>query len=279
MNNQYFTLLEKNLNSVDSFILDYDERENIAYESLFKSIDTYANEKELINTAIALRILRGACVCGNEKINLFKSNYSNRLSQYWHAMEVTHMLIDLHLKLNNEDEDILLAVCLLHVLDKLDIRTELREKIQNNCFLNPRVFYTLNLCNHHKYQTTIERINYYNAIQEDYIALLFKLADRGCFISRLYELPAGRAKEYVAETKNYFLPMCIYGKENYDQLSGVIAILMEKIRCLVDVADIITTKYEKVHQELNDEILHYLEENSRLRMEIKRLKHLKKEGQ
>ena len=264
--------LKSKLDFIDLEYRGYSEIENIPYENLYNSIELYAINKELMSTSISLVLLRGLLATSNKKAYLFKEGYKNRLSQYWHAMEVAHMLMDLRLSLNQNDEDVLLSVCLLHVLEKLDIKQDAMDYIRNKCYLDPKIFYILNLCKHGRYQTEMERKIYYANIQRDYLALLFKLADRGCFITRLYELPASKARDYVSDTKNYFLPMCVYGKEHYEEFSGTISILMEKNRNLVDIVDIISRNYERIHQNLNDEILRYLEENSRIRMEIKKLK-------
>lgn len=272
MTNEFLNKLHLTLDKVEPELLRYSEIENIAYEKSYKTVDDYAKEKGMINTCISIQLLRGLLASNNEKANLFKGSYVNRLNQYWHALDVAIMLMALHLPLDKEDEDIILSVALLHVLDKLDIKTELKLIVEEKCFLDPKIFYILNLCKHNRYQSTKEREIYYANIQSEYLALLFKLADRGCYISRLYELPAGRAREYINDTKTYFLPLAVIGKEKYPNLLGPISVLLEKLRCLCDVADLITKKYENIHSELNREILEYMEENYRLRSKINSLK-------
>lgn len=272
MTNEFLNKLHSTLEQVDPELLRYSEIENIAYERSYKTIDDYAKENNLINTCISVELLRGLLASNNEKSHFFKGSYVNRLNQYWHALDVAIMLMALKLPISKEDEDVLLSVALLHVLEKLDIRSELKLIVEEKCFLDPKIFYILNICKHNKYQSTKERIAYYANIQNDPLALLFKLADRGCYISRLYELPAGKASEYVSDTKIYFLPLAIHGKEKYPELLGPISIMLEKLRCLSDVADLITKKYELIHEELNREILEYLEDNYRLRNRIKHIK-------
>lgn len=272
MNKEFLDKLHLTLEKVEPELLRYSEIENIAYEKSYKTIEDYATEKGLINTCISIQLLRGLLASNNEKANLFKGSYVNRLSQYWHGLDVAIMLMALHLPLEKDEEDIILSVALLHVLDKLDIKSELKNIVENRCFLDPKIFHILNICKHNRYQSSKERVIYYATIQSDYLALLFKLADRGCYISRLYELPAGKASEYINDTITYFLPLAVMGKEKYPELIGPISILLEKLRCLSDVADLITKKYESIHSELNREILEYLEENYRLKMRIKNLK-------
>lgn len=272
MNKEFENKLQSKIDLIDPELLKYSDIEMIAYTRSYTVISEYAKEHELINTCISMQLLRGLLASNNEKANYFKGSYVNRLNQYWHALEVAFMLMALNLPVSKEDEDIVLSASLLHVLEKLDMRSELKTIVEEKCFLDPKIFYILNICKHNKYQTTSERVAYYGNIQNDCLALLFKLADRGCFLSRLYELPAGRAQEYVNDTKTYFLPMAIYGKENFPELLGPISILLEKLRCLSDVADLITKKYELIHEDLNREILEYLEDNYRLRNQIKILK-------
>lgn len=272
MSKEFDNKLQYLLGTIDQNLLKYSEVEMIAYERSYKVISEYARKKELLNTCISMELLRGLLASNNEKAEYFKGSYVNRLNQYWHALEVAFMLMALHTPLNQEDEDVVMSVALLHVLEKLDIKSELNTIVQNKCHLNPKVFYILNLCKHNKYQSESERIGYYATIQSDYLALLFKLADRGCFISRIYELPAGKAREYVGETKRYFLPMAVHGKERFPQLLGPISVLLEKLRCESDVADLITKKYEVIHEDLNNEILKYLEDNYRLRNKINTIK-------
>ena len=59
--------------------------------------------------------------------------------------------------------------------------------------------------------------------------------------------------------------MCIYGKEHYHELLAPVSVLMEKIRTLIEVAEVLLRKYEVREAELNRDILSLQEENATLR--------------
>ena len=66
--------------------------------------------------------------------------------------------------------------------------------------------------------------------------------------------------------------MCIYAKEHYIELLSPIGILLEKLRNLTDVAEMLFAKFESMEIELTREILQLKEENATIKGIIQKLK-------
>ena len=253
------------INQYDPAILSYDKEKAEKCRDLYEFIREYAYEKQLYNTALSLPIMRGLLDGLYRSRSGFDKNDKIRFTFYEHALAVCKILIDLHVPLNTEEEDILLAGALCHdLMENIDFPDEGRELL-DVYHLDRRIYEIVGLITRAPSMSESEMKAFCQRIQENKLAVLVSLADRGNVVELLYGLTIWDAREYVYETKAYFLPMCIYAKEHYTEVDMVVNILMEKIRCLIDVTDILSARYQKRELALTDEILNLREENARIR--------------
>lgn len=232
----------------------------------------YAEEKELHNTAAALPLLRWLMQnAADHPDSRFRSAYMH-IGYFRHSLSVCRILIDLHCPLSSQDEDILLASALCHILPENIHFDDLKAVMVDQFGLSPQVFETVQTLFWKDNDSGAEQLEYYNRIQERKLALLIKLADRGNLAEQLHGMAGWSAHKYIQETKVFFFPMCIYAKEHYPELLAPISVLMEKMRCLIEVSEILLSRYEAREAELTQDILALKEENATIRRMIRTLK-------
>lgn len=249
----------------------YDAKRMVDFQSRYDTLWNYACKNELMNTAMSLRLLISFFFPVNkEDIRYSKNdNYSSE-TYVDHALWVANMLMDIHPEITKEEEDIALSVAICHTLiEKIDFEHKGQELV-DLFHMDPEILELIYINLRDKTQK--DMTNYYKRIQENKLALLVKLADRSNIVGNLYLSSIQVAQGYVRDTKQNFFSMCIYGKEHYPDLYLAFGLLMEKMRCLVDVADILSTRFVNQENMLNNEILALKEENARLRKAIRQLK-------
>lgn len=237
-------------------------------ESLYELIANYAAENQLINTEIALPLIREAMQnAAAHPHSLFRSDYVH-MGYFQHSLSVCHILMELKPELTTQEEDVLLAAAICHVLPEnirfLDIEEALGA-------LAPQVREIVRLIYREGDGVEGQEQAFYDAIQKNKLATLIKLADRGNLVEQLHSMTGSRSRRYMYETRTFFLPMCLYAKEHYPELIPPVSILMEKMRCLLEVSEILLGRYEAMEAQLTGEILALREDNSALRRAIRTL--------
>ncbi|MCQ2433022.1 MAG: hypothetical protein MJ175_10515, partial [Clostridia bacterium] len=182
-----------------------------------------------------------------------------------HTLSVCEMLIDLHIPLTKEEEDTLLTAVLLHIYPDYFPVDNIREIIVGTYGFAPAVSDIIDCITPPKTMLDEEQDSYYRRIEENKLALLAALADRGDIVSKLHRYSTWNAHRYIEETKVCYYPMCIYGKEHYHALLAPISVLMEKIRSLLEVAEILLRRYEVREAELIQDIQALREENATIK--------------
>ena len=130
--------------------------------------------------------------------------------------------------------------------------------------------YTRNL------QTEADKAAFFKRMEGSKLGMIVKLADRGNVVEGLYNVSVWKAQEYIHETKTYYMPLCVYGREKYPELEQPFGILLEKIRSLIDATEILVVRYVKTEMELTDKILRLKEDNARMRSFIRKRNEIKK---
>lgn len=253
------------LEQISSSVFDIGEDDSQSYASLYRFVERYALEKKLLNTSIALPVVRA--IMSRQSIDLpneFK-DATEYAADFHHCLSVTWMLINLHLPINGEEEDILLASALCHILPENIPYQKSVNKLSKEYFLHPEIHNVIMLLYHSGELSPAEQKKFYDRIQKHKLALLIALADRGNLMGQLYGISSWNARRYIHETKNCYFPMCIYAKEHYTELLAPISVLTEKMRCLIEIAEILLGRYEARETELVQEILLMKEENARLK--------------
>lgn len=217
----------------------------------------YAKQRSLEQTEQALAFVKQAVENGNP---VEQGRYQAAMR---HALETCRMLIDLHLPIDGSDEDSLLAAVILHVYPGVQA-TELPRLLE-------RLGYGAETCDivsriaQNGEMPDEEQQLFYTRAQEHPLALLAALAARGNVVRQLHRVSTWNAHRYIEETKICYYPMAIYGKERYHHLLAPISVLLEKIRTLVEVAEILLRRYEERENELIQDIMSLREENAILK--------------
>lgn len=184
---------------------------------------------------------------------------------YRRRLSVCRMLLDLHLPVEAELLDILLAVTLSHWLPGDKVPEDHAATLEGLFAGETRVAEILAVL-----QNAGE--DYYEQLMTNRYALLIRLTERGVLVESLYEWPAADARRYLRETRAHFFTMCIYAKEHYREFLGPVSILMEKTRNLTAANEALLKRYEESDDAMNSEILSLQEENAAIRAMLLEIK-------
>lgn len=259
------------LEDVDPSVFSYDESEFWMVQSPYEYIEFYAIQNKLQNTYIALKLARGLHDGGHRKLSVLKDGAYYRLPYLIHPLLVTRMLVDIHVPLPHDEEDILLAASLCHDMIE-DIGFEDGGKELYKLYhLDPRVYETVRYVSKRYDFTEEDEKQFFHNIETHELALMIKLSDRGNNVEDLYNMSFSKVHEYIGETKKFFIPMCDYALEHYHDRVHSFVILKDKIVLLTSVAQILVDRYAEKQKVLQNEIDELRNENERLRKEWKEL--------
>ena len=246
--------------------MTYDVEKMKEFQKSYDSLFQYATNHNLKNTLISLQIL--PCLLFSNTGEFQYKEDGITLEKYMkHALYTANLLVDVHPAFNEQEEDLALSVALCHVLVEKVKFEKNGQELTDMYHLDSKV----NELIHVNLKDKTKSAKYYKRIQENKIALLVKLADRCYIVEQLPTHSIHQVRSYVYETKHKFFPMCIYGKEHYPDLYLAIGLLMEKMRTLTEVADILLTRFIERENVLNNEIISLQEENIRIRSLIQQL--------
>lgn len=229
--------------------------------TLYSQVQEYAAEKKLVYAQKALPFIRESMETKARNAATAKRARTELL----HCLEVCIMLIDLRLSIPCEEEDTLLAAVLLHIYPENFAVEDLRDKLVRELGFSEDVCNVVETVTPERDLTDEEQQAYYERVQQNRLALLAMLADRGNIVQQLHRFSTWNAHRYIDETKACYYPMCIYGKEHYYDLLAPISVLMEKMRSLIEVAEILLRRYEIREAELIQDILALREENATIK--------------
>lgn len=227
---------------------------------IYQQVEDHARSNSYVNTINALALIKKR-MSGKNSPAIDQRMQTTNL----HSMEVCKMLIDLHIDLAAEEEDVLLASVILHIYLENYHRMNLKDMLEDEFEFSHQVYEIIELLTLEYNLSYEEQMAYYDRIQRHKLALLAILAYRGNTIQHLYEYTTWNAHRFIDETKACYYPMCIYGKEHYHELLAPISVLMGKIKTLLEVAEILIRKYEVREIELMQDILDLKEENATIR--------------
>lgn len=261
----FLSRVQEGLNKIDPAKLLYHENEFWLIQQAYEYVEYYAIQNQLYNTAVALPLMRGLHNGTYRKFAVTKDGESYRLPYYIHCLMVARMLVDIPLELSHEEKDILLASALCHdAIEDIDFKNKGKELV-DEFSLDPRVYETVFLVSKRKDFTIEEEQQHFHKIEENLLALLIKLADRGNNVEDLYNMSSKKLKEYIEETRTYFVPMCSYGLSHYKSAESAIYLLKDKIFTLVNVSEIMISNFDEKMQQLKDQRDLLKLENIRLR--------------
>lgn len=230
--------------------------------SMMKLLEDYSSRKGYVYTPAAIK----AYTDYKDSIDdqSLADTYLNR------CLNIAKMIVNLHVKLSSLEKDMALAATLLHSLYKHTKFDDFRAAMASYG-IGPEVCEIVEIITINDINSDDERILFYDRIRGNKIALVVRLFERSNLVERLHIESIAKSKYQIAETKKYFFPMCIFAKEKYPELAPSISIIMEKMRSLIFVSEILMARFERKEKELNDQILFLKEENSRIRGMINQL--------
>ena len=261
--------VEEHLRRIDPDVLSYDPACAPEMADLYEVMQDYARKMKLRNTAIALPLLRGLIT---EVPGILPGQPWEAAGCYRHGLSVCRILVNLRLPVTPEEEDVCLAAALFHVPMETGRLPMGGRELSGQWQLSPEIVSLLQKVTPPGPVNRAEKKAYFERIREDRLALLVKIADRAHILGMLQEMPVRTALEYIRETREYYMPLCIYAREHYEELQGVATLMMEKMRSLMDVTEILATRHQEKETAMLKEILLLQEENARIRRQIERLK-------
>ncbi len=261
----FVSKVKAHIEKIDPSKLLYNENEFWLIQKPYEYLEYFAMKHRLLNTSIALEVVRGLHNGSYRKYGVHKNGEQHRLPYYIHCLMVCKMLSDLPLNLSNEDLDILLASALCHdLIEDYPFKNGGKELV-DEFELDPRVLETVKTVSKRKDFTLEEEIEFFNHIQNNVLCLLIKLSDRGNNVEDLYNMSEKKFMEYIEETNRYFVPMSDYGLVHYPKQATAIGILKDKILTLTNVSDTLIHKLEKRNQHLREERSLLILENRKIR--------------
>ena len=224
-------------------------------------IAAYAKENNLNSTAHACALIGNLSKLPTRS-EAAKTKLQNDII---HVLAVCDILIDLHADLSPAEEDTLLCAALLHIYPEYFPADDIWDILVGTHGFSPAVYEIVDSLDLGHMVLEEEQREFYTRIQENKLALLVALADRGNIIQNLYRFSTWNAHRYIEETKACYYPMSIYGKEHYHELLAPISVLLEKIRSLLEVSEILLRRYEVREAELIQDIQALREENATIK--------------
>lgn len=229
---------------------------NGIWAEAYEYVERHAMDRRLWNTVLALPLVQKMIFVTGGKAD---SPFEDTVTKLRHGLSVCRILIDLHVPVNPRDEDILLSAALCHILP-LDCELFRRQGV-----LDPEVIRMVTIMRRGATDSDEKLAQYIRQIRENRLVLLLCLADRSNLAEQLHNFSTWSTRRYIHETRSFYLPVCIYAKEYYPELMAPVSLLMEKMRSLIEVAEILLTRYEEVEDELIRDILQLEEENAMIK--------------
>ena len=252
--------------------LKYNREEAWMYQHTYEFIQNYAVEKQLLNTAIALPVVRSLHDGTYRGVRRAADGTRWRRPYFCHSLSVCRMLINLGLPLTQEEEDIALAAALCH---DLKVHVPFRDggnEMHTIYHLDPRVVEIMMLIYEGNCENEDDYLKVFEGVQKNKLALLVRLSDRGNIVEELYTVSVWKAHELIYETRTFYMPMCIYAREHFPELDAPVGLLQEKMRDLIEATEMFVNRYEQHEKELSEKILLLQEENARMRSLIRKKK-------
>lgn len=232
-------------------------------QDLSEQLMAYAQKHDLKNTVASLSIIRkySKLVKNKSKIPYYLAN----------CQGTAKMLSEINLPFDTTELDYALSAALLHTISKHVSTINFEREMTAIYGIDPRICEIVKMITLNGQTSDEELTAFYDQIKTDRIALIVRLTERSNLVERLSEVTALKAKVQISDTKRYFFPMCVYAKIHYPELTPAIAVLMEKMRNLMDVAEILIEQFDQREKDLSRDILELLEENTRIRSLIAKL--------
>lgn len=244
------------------------EKYNDVIEAGYNDVYTFAQAHVLTNTVLMLNLSK-ALLYDDQEIPYSLKPYAFR--HFDHSIKVCKLMIDLHLSLTDLELDQALAAEIGHVLCEIVIFPSMGQELCTEYHLDKFIYKIIKILYNQKLNPQMSDEEYYSRIKKHKLAMLIKMAETAILMEQLFKFSLSEVYDKLRHIRTYFFPMCIFAKEYYSELGLVISVLMEKVRLLLEVNDILSNRYNEREIALVHEMLVLEEENARIRVSIREL--------
>ena len=264
--NEFRKRVGETLATIDPEILKYDESEFWMYRTAYEYVDYYATQNRMWNTKIALPLARGMHDGTHRKSSIMKDGEIYRLPYLIHPLQVCRMLIDLQIAITKKEEDVMIASALCHdMIEDIPFENGGWEMV-TDFHLDPAVYETVKAVSKRRDFTEEEEKAFFLNIENNKLAMLVKLSDRGNNVEDLYNMSLWKVHEYADETRKFFIPMCDHAKLKYPEIKKNIQMFKNKMITLIKAAEVLSDRYAAEEERLQKKVQTLREENQNLRV-------------
>lgn len=206
----------------------------------------YATSRHYSSTCAALEEIKAS--------HMGTGAMTPQLQEYMiHGLSMAWLLMELPFSVTKEDMDLMLSASILHILVEL-YGTDCMECAAAG----------------EKVQSFVRKIaeadqNPAIAV-EDRLLLVVKLVERSDHIEHQCNMSPDEARRFMKDAKRIWFPACLEGKVRYPEFDAALTGILDKMRGLIQVMDILFKRYDEEEDELYEEILNLTEENARIRV-------------
>lgn len=223
-------------------------------DMLFERDYAYAVSHNYKNTCASLEYIKASHMDVKVNVPMVQEYLIHGLAMVW-------LLIELRLPITEEEMDLILSASMLHILVELYGEYDM-ESLSDMIGVpeDVRLFV-------HKIQESNQN---YEMVLQDRLLLIVKMVERSNLIEHLCDMTTEEAKQFMTDTKHHWFSMCIEGKERYQEFDAALAGILEKMRGLIQVMDVLFKRYDAEEDELYEDILALKEENAHIRVTMER---------
>lgn len=260
------------LAGIEPEVLAFHEDEFWMIRAPYEFLEYFAEKHRLFNMALSLPLARGLHDGVYRKLPVIRSGEAHRPPYVIHCLLVCRMLADMWLPISHDEQDILLAAALCHDMIEDMSFPKGGQELTDLYGLDRRVYETVLLVSKRKDFTAEEEQTHFRSIEENKLALLIKLSDRGHNVTDLYNMSEKKIQEYIAETRSFILPMCRYGREQYPELEDALEIMQDQLICLTKTVEMQALRHAGRREELRQTLERLREENEALHEQCQALR-------
>ena len=223
-------------------------------DSLFQRDYDYAVNHDYKYTISALEYIKVSCI--EEKMT------EPMVQEYLvHGLSMAWLLIQLRLPVTTEEMDLMLSASVLHILVELYEQYDIEGTVESIGLPQEVAAFV---------EDIMISNEDFDKIVDNRLLLMVKMVERSNLIEHLCDMTIEEAKHFRLDAKRFWFAVCVEGKARYQEFDAALSGILEKMRGLIQVMDILFKRYEDEEDELYDEILLLKEENARMRVALRK---------
>ena len=215
-------------------------------DTLWERNYAYAASHNYRLTRAALEEIRGTHMDADAPAAMVSEYLIHGLSMAW-------LLIELRLPVTDAELDLMLSASVLHILVEMYGETGMDDSTAPE---EVRDFV----------RKIAEADRNPGIAPENRLLLMVKLVERSNLIEHLCDMSPDEAKQFMREAKRIWFSVCLEGKTRYPEFDAALTGILEKMRGLIQVIDILFKRFDAEEDELYEEIFNLKEENARIRL-------------